>query len=148
MNNSKSILLLTTLVSVLFVFQNCSKSDDTPSAREVTENILKSKSWTTSSVIIPDNTATESDDWINFKVSFTDTNMSASEHPAGAEAVWPSGSYSLSEDGKQITRGDGVVMSLTNISDSAFTASFSVPAGAEIGGRIAALDGEYIFNMK
>jgi hypothetical protein len=82
MKNSKSILLLTTLVSVLFVFQNCSKSDDTPSAREVTENILKSKSWTTSSVIIPDNTATESDDWINFKVSFTDTNMSASEHPA------------------------------------------------------------------
>jgi hypothetical protein len=41
-----------------------------------------------------------------------------------------------------------VVMSLANISDSGFTASFSVPTGTEISSRIAALDGDYVFNMK
>ena len=147
MKNLRSIILLTALISALFVFQNCSKSDDTPSTREVTENILKSKSWEAASVIVPDNTATDSDDWLNVKVSFTGTNMITSDQATGAEAVWPSGTYTVSEDGKSITRGDGVVMSLTNVSDSGFTTSFLVPEGTEIGGKIAAIDGEYVFNM-
>lgn len=148
MKNLRSIILLTALISALFVFQNCSKSDDTPSAREVTENILKSKSWEAASVIVPDNTATDSDDWMDFKVSFTSTTMTTSDHANGAEAVWPSGAYTVSEDGKSIARGDGIVMSLANVSDSGFTASFSMPEGTEINGRIESLDGEYIFTMR
>ena len=148
-NNMKTMrftIIFSGLICALFIFQNCSDSSS-ESEKDVTINILQSKSWTTSSVMVPDNTATESNDWLNFKVSFTGTNMSASDHAAGAEAVWPSGSYTVSEDGKQITRGDGVLMILTNLTDSSFTVIFSVPPGTEIGGRIAALDGEYIFNM-
>ena len=133
---------------VLLVFQNCPGSDP-ESPKDVTTNILISKTeWTVSSVIVPINSATEDSDWLSFKVSFTKTNMTTSSHPAGASAVWPSGAYTVSEDGKTLTRSDGVVMSLNPITETNFTARFTVPDGTNIGGRIAALDGEYTFNMK
>ncbi|MCK5372659.1 MAG: hypothetical protein KAQ62_29045, partial [Cyclobacteriaceae bacterium] len=103
---------------------------------------------TVSSVNVPVTSATTDDMWINFKVSFTKTNMTTSGHPTGAQAVWPSGSYTVSEDGKSITRQDGVLMSLNPITETNFTSIFTVPDGTEIGSRIAALDGEYTFNMK
>jgi len=129
------------------VFQNCNKNDD-ESAQERTLRILQSKTWTVSSVVVPANTATESSDWVNFTVAFSATNMTTSGHPTGAQAVWPSGTYIVSDDGKNVTRGDGVVMTLNPISDDNFTSIFNVPVGTEIGGRLAALDGEYRFNMK
>ena len=140
-------LIFISLICALLIFQNCSDSDGA-SEKDVTERILQSKNWEVASVMVPNNTATESDDWVNFMVSFTGTNMTASGHPSGAEVVWPSGSYTVSEDGKMITRGDGVLMNLTSISELSFTASFSLPEGTVIGGRIAALDGDYVFNMK
>lgn len=131
-------------ISVLLVFQNCGETELT--AKEVTENILKSKTWKVVSVNVPVNTATESADWVNFTVSFG-ASMTTAGHPTGATAVWPSGSYTVSEDGKSVTRGDGVVMTLQPITETNFTAIFSV-VGEEIGGgRIAALDGEYTFSM-
>ena len=66
----------------------------------------------------------------------------------GAEAVWPSGSYTVSEDGRSITRGDGVQMMLTNLSESSFTSTFAIVNEDIDQGRLASLDGEYIFNMR
>ena len=134
---------------VLLVFQNCPGSDP-ESPKDVTTNILTSKTeWTVSSVNTPLNSATDDDMWINFKVSFTKTNMTITDHPTGASAVWPSGAYTVSEDGKTITRqSDGVVMSLNPITETNFTARFTVPDGTNIGGRIAELGGGYTFNMK
>lgn len=133
------------VLGVLLVFQNCGKKTEI-SDKEVTENILKSKTWKVVSVNVPVNTATESSDWVNFTVSFG-SSMTAAGHPNGATAVWPSTSYTVSEDGKSVTRGDGVVMTLQPISDTNFTAIFTI-VGEEIGGgRIAALDGEYTFSM-
>jgi len=129
--------------------QSCIDPDgDDPLRKEVTEKILRSKSWTASTVVVPDNTATSNDDWMNFAVSFGELAMNASGHPAGSEPVWPNGIWIVSEDGKSVARCDGVVMQLTNISESNFTATFAVPEGTEINGRIAALEGEYIFNLK
>jgi len=136
------------MISSLLVFQHCSDSSDEPSDKEVTEEILRSKSWSAASVNVPANTATENDDWINFGVSFSETNMNTSGHPTGAEAVWPSGTYTVSEDGNSITREDGIIMSLSNISENGFSTSFSVPEGTHIGGRIAALNGPYVFIME
>jgi hypothetical protein len=63
--------------------------------------------------------------------------------------VWPSGTYSVSDDGKSITRSsDGEIMQLNPVTETNFTAIFSPPAGTNIGARIASLDGEYRFNMK
>lgn len=135
-------------VVVLLVFQNCPGSDP-ESPKDVTINLLSSKTeWIVASVLVPASSATEDSEWVSFKVSFTKTNMTTSSHPAGASAVWPSGSYTVSDDGKTITRQDGVVMSLNPITETNFTARFTVPDGTEIGGRIASLDGEYTFNMK
>jgi len=134
--------------TLIFVFENC-KKEDNESAKDVTINILKSKTqWVVSSVNVPLNSATEDSDWDNFKVSFTDSNMTTADYPAGAGLVWPSGTYSVSEDGRSITRQDGVVMSLNPITESVFSAIFTVPEGVDIGGRLAALDGEYTFDMK
>lgn len=136
------------ILAALLVFENCNGTkDDSP--KDVTINILTSKTeWTVSTVNVPINSATDYDMWINFKVSFTKTNMTTSSYPTGAQAVWPSGSYTVSEDGKSITRQDGVLMSLNPITETNFTSRFMI-TGEEIGGgRIAALDGEYTFNMK
>ena len=145
MEKLKLFVISVFALGVLFTFQNCDKKSD-PSPKEVTENILQSKTWTVSSVNVPVNTATESDDWVNFTVSFS-ASMTCAGWPTGASAVWPSGSYEVNEGGNQITRGDGVVMSLSSKSETGFTASFTVPPGTEIGGRIAALDGDYTFIM-
>lgn len=134
-------------IFALILFQNC-KGDDEETAQEITLKKLQSKSWTVSSVVVPSNTATEDSDWLSFAVSFSASNMSTSGHPSGAQAVWPSGTYTVSEGGNAVTRSDGVLMTLNPISDANFTAIFTVPAGTEINGRIAALDGEYRFNMK
>ncbi|MCK5703573.1 MAG: hypothetical protein KAI29_20590, partial [Cyclobacteriaceae bacterium] len=78
MKKIKLTLLNISALVVLLVFQNCPGSDP-ESPKDVTTNILTSKTeWTVSSVIVPLNSATEDSDWINFKVSFTKTNMTTS----------------------------------------------------------------------
>ena len=98
--------------------------------------------WIVSSVITPVNTSTEDSGWVNFKVSFTNDNMTTSSHPTGAEAVWSSGTYTVGEDGKTIIRQDGIVMHLNPISGTNFTARFAIPT------ETTGLAGEYTFNMK
>lgn len=137
------------LAATILTFQNCKKDDEIElRQKEVTTNILKSKEWVVSSMNVPQSTATLSADWDNFTLSFSATNITTSGHATGAQAVWPSGTFSMSEDGKSITRHDGVVIHLSSISETNFTAIFSVPPGTSIGARVAALEGEYIFNMR
>lgn len=143
---SLAVLSLAAL-ALMFTFQNCGGSEDEDPAT-VTKNILMSKTWTVNSVTVPSNTATTGTDWINFSVSFNASNMVTNGHPTGASAVWPSTTYTVSTDGKSISRGDGVTMTLNPITETNFTALFTVPAGTEIGGRIEALGGEYVFSMK
>lgn len=147
MKNFKSITLSFLVIGALLVFQNCG-GDDEETPKDATTNMLKGKTvWVVSSVTVPANSATQDSDWDNFKVSFSST-MTTSDHPVGATAVWPSGSYSVSDDGRTLTRGDGIVMQLNPITATNFTARFSI-TGEDLGGaRIASLDGEYTFNMK
>ena len=132
----------------LLVLQNCGDKDK-ETEQERTLRILTSKTWTVSTVNVPINTATEASDWSDFTVSFTQSDMTTANHPTGAQAVWPSISYTVNSDGTIIARGDGIDMLLNPISDTNFTAIFTVPPGTELGGsRISALEGEYTFNMK
>ena len=147
MRKLRFILLNVFVIVAITVFQNCTE-ETKETEREITINTLMSKEWAVNSVNVPSNTATVSTDWNNFKASFSATNITTKDHAPGAEAVWPSGSYTVSEDGKSITRHDDVVMLLSSISETGFTATFTVPAGTETGGRIAALDGGYTFNLK
>jgi len=135
-------------LAMLVTFQNCGNKDD-ESAKDKTIRLLTEKTeWTVQSVSVPANTATTSTEWTNFKLSFTKSNMTCSGWPTGAQAVWPSGAYTVSDDGETITRADGVAMTVLELTETAFRVNFAVPDGTELGGRIAALDGEYTFNMK
>jgi hypothetical protein len=135
-------------IAVFMTFQNCGGDDD-ESAKDKTIRLLTEKTeWTVQSVSVPAGSATTSTDWTSFKISFTKSNMTCSGHPTGAQAVWPSGPYTVSEDGETITRSDAVAMSVLELTETAFRVNFSVPEGTELGGRIAALDGEYTFNMQ
>lgn len=141
------ILLSFAAVAVFLTFQNCGGTEE-KTEKEVNEEFLMSKTWVYSSVTTPDNTATIGSDWANFSVQFNGTSMVANGHATGAEVVWPSSTYTVSEDGKTITRGDNVAMLITSISETNLNVVFTVSGGQEIGGRIAALDGEYAFNLK
>jgi hypothetical protein len=133
-------------VAAILSFENCKKDPVDPT--EQNKNKLRAKTqWEVSSVNVPINSATLDSDWASFTVSFTETHMTTSGFPTGAQAVWPSGTYELNSDGNVIIRADDVVMTLNPITETNFTASFSVPDGLELSGRLAALDGEYIFNM-
>lgn len=134
-------------VGIFFTFQNCGGSED-PKPDAEAKKLLMSKTWTYSSVNTPDETATIGTDWANFSVSFGETNMTTSGHADGAEAVWPSTSYSLTTDGKTIKRGDGIDMLITTLSENNLVVRFTLTGGNHVGGRIAALDGEYTFNLQ
>lgn len=129
---------------------SCGGSDD-PTPKEKAIQMLTSKtSWTVNSVVVPAQTATIADDWSAFTVSFTNTTMSTSGYPTGAEAVWPSGSYSVSEDGMTITSSaapSGWVLNIATLTETSFNSTISVPDGVEIG-RVDALDGDYTFNLR
>lgn len=125
--------------------------DDEPTPQEKAIQMLTSKtSWTVNSVIVPPQTATISDDWTSFTVSFTNTTMSTSGFPTGAGDVWPSGSYTVSEDGNTITSSaapTGWVLNIATLTETTFNSTITVPDGVEIG-RVEALDGDYTFNLK
>lgn len=136
-------------IAMFVTFQNCGGDDD-ESAQDKTIRLLTEKTeWVADQVTVPSSSATTGSEWNNvFKVSFTKSNMTCSGHPTGAQAVWPSGPYTVSEDGETITRSDNVAMSVLELTETVFRVTFAVPEGTELGGRIAALDGEYTFNMQ
>lgn len=140
------ILLSFAAVAVFLTFQNCGGTDD-KTEKEVTEELLMSKTWVYSSVTTPDNTATIGSDWANFSVQFNGTSMVTTGHATGAAVVWPSTTYAVSDDGKTINRGDNVAMLITSKSETNLNVVFNLPDGTEIGGRIAALGGDYAFNL-
>ncbi len=146
MKTLPTILLSATLLGLL-VLTGCPGNGE-ESDYDKAMNLLTSKKWVYSSVVVPPQTATLPEDWANFFVSFTSTQMTAGGHPTGAEAVWPSGSFTLSQDGKTITRSDDVVMTILVLTETSFNVTFTVPEGTEIPGRISALDGDYTFNLK
>jgi hypothetical protein len=147
MNKIKNILSLLAIVFLLAII-GCKKEDETESARDAAIQILTSKLWSVCSVIVPSGTATEENDWQFFTVKFSETDMVTSGYPTGSGAVWPSIAYMLSENGKTITRADGVVMQVLTLDQTTFNATFTVPPGTHIGSRIAALGGDYTFNLK
>jgi hypothetical protein len=148
MKKVRIAILSIAAIALLVTFQNCGGSDEPDDPATVTKNILMSKTWTVTNVSVPANTATLGSDWADFTVRFNANDMVTSGHPTGASAVWPSTTYTVSADGKSVSRGDGVTMLLNPVVENNFTAIFAVPQGTEIGGRIEALGGDYTFNMK
>jgi hypothetical protein len=142
-----SLLLSTAALALFLTFQNCGGSSE-KTEKQVTEELLMSKTWVYSSVTTPDYTATIGTDWASFSVKFNGTSMVTTGHATGAGDVWPSTSYAVSDDGKNVNRGDDADMLITSKSETNLNVIFTVTGGKEIDGRLAALDGEYSFNLK
>ncbi len=141
------IIFLLLAASFLLLYA-CDLVEDKETEKEVAQNLLKSKSWQLSSVNVPSTAATQSSDWDYFTVLFTDTNITTGGYPTGTSAIWPSGTYTLSEDGNTIIRSDGVVVNITTLSETAMSVYFHVEGIALSSGRIADLSGDYVFNLK
>lgn len=146
MKRFSSIILSIAIATFTMVFQHCDNKDE-PSDQEVAQNLLMSKTWTVSSVSVPAGTATLDSEWANFSVKFNASDMVTNGHPTGAEVVWPSTTYTLNTAGNSITRGDGVTMTITTLTENNLSVNFQMPLGTEIS-RVAALDGEYTFNLQ
>ena len=98
MKSLSRLLFYFLFIAAITVFDGCKeKKDETET--NTTISILTSKSpWVVSSVNVPLTSATVDSDWVDFKVSFTSTNMTTVDYPTGAKAVWPS------DQGRQIDR--------------------------------------------
>ena len=141
------------MILFLIGFNNCGEDDPPPpdpSQKEINTGFLVNKSggWTLKSITVPVTSATTEDQWVDFKLSVTTSTMTTSGHATGATAVWPSGGWDMDDSGKTIKRADDVVMSILTLTATSFRVSFSVPDGTEIDGRIASLDGDYIFDLE
>jgi hypothetical protein len=141
--------LLILAISSLVILSGCPKPAPEPSKYDqgIANLTNKAGGWT-GSVTVPVGSATTTDQWSSFKVTFTKTNMTTSGFPTGAGAVWPSGTYTLNTDATQITRAsDGVVMQVTSLTETSLTVRFTVPEGVVLGGRVQVLSGEYTFTL-
>lgn len=125
---------------------------DTQSLKEELTEHLTAKPWALESIDIPPNTVTTPDDWDGFGLDVLPTRMNTSGHAPGGMPVWPSGDWVLAEDGKTITREDGVVMNVRELTATSLVVTFVHNDGADGGagtdGRIASLNGEYTFRLK
>lgn len=154
MKNIKYILLNLFLAVFIISFNNC-EDKKTPepdlTTKEIKTGFLvnKSNGWSSKSMTVPSISATTEDQWEDFKLSVSASTMSTSGHATGANAVWPSGGWEMSEDGNTITRtSDDVVMSVLTLTATSFRVSFTVPDGTEINGRITSMDGDYTFDLE
>ena len=153
MKTIRYIILAFSVVLLLVSFNNCGEKgedDPEPTQKEIKTGFLinKTNGWSLKSITVPLTSATTEDQWVDFKLSVSTSTMSTSGHATGATAVWPTGAWIMDENGNTITRGDGVVMSILTLTATGFRVSFAVPEGTEINGRIASLDGDYIFDLE
>ncbi|MGF1636327.1 MAG: hypothetical protein ACFCUU_04590 [Cyclobacteriaceae bacterium] len=149
MKNIQLFLMLFAF-SGMALLSGCGGDDNgEPSAADSRRALLTSKTWTVSSVTTPPSSATEGADWAPFTVSFTDSNMTTANHPAGAEVVWPSGAWSFGNDAATtIVRGDGITMTINSLTESSLVVQFNGDQEWSTDGRTASLGGQYTFNLQ
>lgn len=159
----KNYLLPVVFVSLLMVINAC-RPDPTPdpTAAELqlekltgSYNSSSSKTWTTSSVMF-DGSEDRTDDWNGFSLTIstsgTLSNNSYSTAGAVSPGPWPSsGSWSFggTEDNpniNQVVRNDGLEIAV-NVSGTSLTLTFTFDDSQHSGGRVEAVNGEYIFTL-
>lgn len=147
--NIKSTLFFAVLIG-LTVISSCNKKKTTPNLKERNTTYINNKAdgWILESIVLPSNSATIEDDWTNFTLTSSSTMMNTSGHATGAEAVWPSSSWIINDEGNEITRTtDNVVMKIVNISESTLIVTFAISGDVHLNARIAALGGDYTFTL-
>ena len=157
MKTIRNILLSVCLTIFIISFNNCNEEDPTvpvtdpiPTTKEINSGFLvnKSNGWSLKSITVPTISATTEEQWVDFKLTVSSGTMPTSDQATGANAVWPTGAWEMSENGKSIKRNDQVVMTVLKLTETEFSVSFTVPDGTEINSRTASLDGDYTFDLE
>jgi hypothetical protein len=138
-NKLSWVLSLAALV-VLSLSQGCNES--TPSVKEVNTGLLQAHAWNLSSLSIDgvDKTSLYTGMILTFSAG-TDATVN------GAPVWLANDTWTLSDDGITITRGDGIEVSVTAISEDSLTLTLTWTKNTFAGGRISSIKGNHVFNF-
>lgn len=154
-----SNLILALLFAFSFVMFSCGEEEEEP--KTATELFTEAAvgTWTLSSVVVPENTATTADQWSGFTITFAaEGTVTATGQPTGATTVWPASS-GFTINATSSTTGSVVVADAAfgsaditfNAEGTAATTAtieITVPAGTEVASaRAASVAGTYTLSM-
>jgi hypothetical protein len=130
---------------VLFQISSCSSEKVDPTKDNFLNNL--SRSWTVNNVQLDSKDVTNA--FPGMVISFTKDGNFTTTNPVGN--LWPaSGTFTLQASTIQnlfdLTRNDGALVTLTQISSSAL--QFKMTFATAPGGRVSSVAGNYTFNMK
>ncbi|MCA4898826.1 MAG: hypothetical protein ACK514_09950 [Bacteroidota bacterium] len=139
------ILLVLAAIAVLFQISSCSSEKVDPTKDNFLNNL--SRSWTVNNVQLDSKDVTNA--FPGMVISFTKDGNFTTTNPVGN--LWPaSGTFTLQASTIQnlfdLTRNDGALVTLTQISSSAL--QFKMTFATAPGGRVSSVAGNYTFNMK
>lgn len=121
-------------------FSSCKKH--TPTVKETNTKMLTSHQWKISTLKI-DNT-----DQTSLYPGMTLTFTSDAYTSTNGTPVWPgSGTWTFSDDGLTITRNDGLVIAVSDISDNTLVLEFDWSKTTFSGGRQSSVQGHHVFTF-
>jgi hypothetical protein len=147
-------IALSMMIASLFGLMSCCGPFMNPNEEEKFRMgylINKKGGWKqTGDMMVPEYSATTAEQWTNFKVVFNETSMTTAGYPAGAEAIWSSGGYTIQGGVSSITRSrDVVVMYLERLTADELWINFTVPEKVYLWDTTSfVLSGDYSFYLK
>ncbi len=127
------------LMAAMVLLGSCKKGSG-----EVTPDVaalLKSGTWKVKTVTV------DGSDKLSLFTGLTLTFSTSSLSTINGEPVWPgSGTWALNSDGTIITRGDGLTVTIDNISETSLGLSL-VWGKNTLGGRIGSVKGNHVFTF-
>jgi len=139
-NQLRNLALGIASVVMLVVMQGCGKNP--PSAKDVNTGMLKAHAWNLSSLSVDGVDKTSL--YTGMTLAFAAGTYTATH----GDPVWPaSDTWTLSDDGKTITRGDGVTAAVTAITGDGLTLTLTWSKNTFAGGRTASVAGSHIFTF-
>jgi hypothetical protein len=136
------IMLVTTTIATLLALAGCGKDEKGPETDRV-RKLLTASNWKVQSVSIDGTDRTSS--FTGLTVKFTDTQFTTTQ--GGLE--WPaSGIWTFVDDGgKVIVRGDGIEITIQEISDIKLVMNFNWSETTLGPGRLSSTSGGHVFTF-
>ncbi|GHM98931.1 hypothetical protein WSM22_04210 [Cytophagales bacterium WSM2-2] len=139
-NKMSGVALCLASLVILALSQGCNKN--TPSAKEVSTNLLVAHDWKLSTLSV------DGVDKTSLYAGMTLSIATGTYTTVNGAPVWPAtDTWTLSNDGKTITRGDGIEVSVTAITADGLTLTLNWTMNTFAGGRTASVAGNHVFTF-
>jgi len=142
-NKLKAIASLAA-VAMFTIFTSCGNGSDDPSATEAALKILKSKTWQISSVTVDGTDRTP--DFAGMTIAFTDDALTT----ANGGVLWqPRNTWQFMDNRPTaIQLGDGLEVRLVTLTKSSLITQITWNKNTYGPGRIASIQGQYVFSFE